>query len=185
MKHTLERPVLANTTKTAELQWFGINLFPLSARTFFSSLMAFFCREPRVHRGQKSGRWIVKGWIGAHCAIRLSSTSSSLAMAWRRNGRMGEWLRSLGECYLSPAMKSLKLRESKSHTRARSIFQAFFCPVITENYGYQVATFAALTISGVGAFRIKSDFEKLVKLTDIVGGWLARVKQICTPWQNG
>ncbi len=165
MKHTLERPVLANTTKTAKLQWFSINLFPLSARTFFSSLMASFCWEPQVYSRQKSGRWIVKGWIAAHCAIRLSSTSSSLAKAWRRNWRMEEWLRSLGECFLSPAMNSLKQRESKSHTRACSVFQTFFCPVITENYGYQVATFAALTISG--CFQAQSDFEKLVMLLEI------------------
>lgn len=154
MKHTLERPMLANTTKTAKLQRFGINLFPLSARRFFSSLMASFCREPQVYCRQKSGRWIVKGWIAAHCAIRLSSTSSSLATAWRRNGRMGEWLRSLGECFLSPAMNSPKLRESKSHTGARSVVQDFFCPMITENYGYQVATFAARTVSGLCAFRV-------------------------------
>lgn len=93
---------------------------------FFSYLMASFCPEPWVYSRQKSGRWIVKGWITAHSAIRLSSTSTSLAMAWRRIGRMGEWLRSLGECFLSPAMNGLKQRESKSHTRARSVFQACF-----------------------------------------------------------
>ncbi len=40
----------------------------------------------------------------------------------------------------------------KETYKALLCFQAFFCPVITENYGYQVATFAALTASGFGAF---------------------------------
>lgn len=101
MKLTLEGPMLADTTKRAKLQWFNINLFPLSLKAFFSSLMASFCGEPRVYSRQKSGRWIVQGWISAHWAIRLSSTSSSLTMARRRNGRIGEWLRSPGESFLS------------------------------------------------------------------------------------
>lgn len=183
--------MLANTTKTVKLQWFSINLFPLSGRTSFPHLMASLCREPRVYSRQKSGQLIVKGWITAHCTIRLSSTSSSLAMAWRRNGRMGERLRSLGECFLSPVMNSLKPRESKSHTRAHSVFQGFCCSMITENYGYQVATFAALTISGFIAFRQNLTLINyrhcqrfVLILTDIVGRCLLREVQICTPWKT-
>lgn len=51
--------------------------------------------------------------------------------------------------FLSPAMNSLKQRESKGRTRGRSVFKGFFCAVIAENYRYQVATFDALTTSGL------------------------------------
>lgn len=147
--------------------------------------MASFCWKPQVYSGQTSGWWITGGWITAHQAIRLSSPSSSLTMAWRMNGRMVEWLRSLRQCFLSTVMNSLKLRESKSYTRLRFVFHAFFCPVITDNYGYQVA------ISGLHAFRLiwLEKFASLLEMS-LKPDWycwqmMVRVIPICSICLNG
>lgn len=78
----------------------------------------------------------------AHRAINLSSTSSS-ALAWRRDGGMGEWLRSLGECFLFSGSELAEAnRNRRSHrTRTHSVLPASFWPTISQNYGYQVAIF--------------------------------------------
>lgn len=98
--------------------------------------MATFCCENQVYSGQKNGCWIVKGRFIVHCAIRLSSTPSSLTVAFRTNGGMGEWLRSLGECFLSVA---LKLRE-ESYKERLCFSGHFMSHYRKKNYGYQMAT---------------------------------------------
>lgn len=100
------------------------------------SLMATFCWENQVYSGQKNGWWIVKGRFIVHCAIRLSSTPSSLTVAWRTNGGMGEWLRSLWECFLSVA---LKLRE-EPYKELLCFSGHFLSRYRRKNYGYQIAT---------------------------------------------
>ena len=81
--------MLANTTKTAKLQWFSINLFPLSEGTFFSRLMASFCRAPQVYSKQKSGRWIVKGWIT--CSLRYKAVIYIFVPGYGLKEKMGGW----------------------------------------------------------------------------------------------
>lgn len=177
--------MLANTTKTAKPQWFGINLFPLSAKTFFHLQWPPFVESLRYTVGRQvagespEAESLPIKLLGCHLHL--------LPWLW-----LEEWMEGWENGWDHWDSVSFQLQWTVWSWGNQRVIQGsalfsmpFFCPVITDNYGYQVA------ISGLHAFRLIW-LEKFASLLEIslkpdryCWRMMVRVIPICSICLNG